>query len=599
MNLIKKYFQEYFSTFNYFYKFLKFRVFLILFMSIIIGLLDGLGLTMFLPLIQMTDGTSELSSNALGKLSFVLDFFKYLNIPLTLGYILSLLLLFFILKGVMNYINSMYKIVVRQYFIRTLRLRLLNAFNTYAYTSYVKADIGLIQNSFTGEVARVSSAYTSYFGMFQNGIMMLIYIALAFFSDWNFALLITIGALLTNFIFKFFYKKTKSESISLVDNNNEYQGLIIQFMSNFKYLKATGTIENYAKKLEKVIFKLENNSKKIGALDSLISSLREPILIFIVVVVLVIQVYVLEGSIASILISLLFFYRSLTSLMAIQTGYNTFLTSHGSLLNMKSFEKELIQNAESDGVEVLETFNDSIVLNRVSFAYGADHLILNAIDLKVLKNQTIAFIGESGSGKTTLVNILSGLLQHNSGTITIDGIDYKNLNKNSLQKKIGYISQESVVFNDTIFNNITLWDEKTPENLEKFNRVINKASLSEFLSNTTLKEETLLGANGINMSGGQRQRISIARELYKDIEILILDEATSALDSETEKQIQENLEQLTGSFTVIIIAHRLSTIKAADTIYLMEQGTIVDSGNFKSLLGTSSKFKRMVEIQEF
>src|SRR5690554_5091930 len=214
------------------------------------------------------------------------------------------------------------------------------------------------------------------------------------------------------------------------------------------------------------------------------------------------------------------------------------------------------------------------------------------------KNQSVAFVGESGSGKTTLVNLISGLLKPNKGQVKIDGTNLDELKKSSYQSRIGYIAQEPVIFNDTIFNNVTFWAEPTEENKTKFYEAITKASIAEFIGTLKNKENTLLGNNGINLSGGQKQRISIARELYKDIDILILDEATSALDSETEKEIQTNIDALKGNYTILIIAHRLSTIKNTDMVYLMDKGKIVGQGNFAQLAQNSERFRKMVELQE-
>ena len=174
----------------------------------------------------------------------------------------------------------------------------------------------------------------------------------------------------------------------------------------------------------------------------------------------------------------------------------------------------------------------------------------------------------------------------------------KNLNLNSYRSKIGYISQEPVVFNDTIYNNITFWAEPTPSNMKRFWKTVELASLKDFIGELPKGESTELGDNGILISGGQKQRISIARELYKSTEILILDEATSALDSETERVIQDNIDKLHGQYTIVIIAHRLSTIKNADVIYLLEKGKVVAFGDFDEMLQRSDRFKRMVTLQE-
>jgi subfamily B ATP-binding cassette protein MsbA len=190
------------------------------------------------------------------------------------------------------------------------------------------------------------------------------------------------------------------------------------------------------------------------------------------------------------------------------------------------------------------------------------------------------------------------LLKPVSGHVKVDEISLDVINLDSYQKRIGYIAQEPVVFSDTIFNNITFWDSPNEENIKRFQKAIEQASIKKFIEELPEKENTLLGNNGINLSGGQKQRISIARELYKEIDILILDEATSALDSETEREIQENIDKLKGNYTIVIIAHRLSTIKSADVICLMDQGRLSDQGNFDELIIKSDKFKRMVELQE-
>jgi subfamily B ATP-binding cassette protein MsbA len=163
---------------------------------------------------------------------------------------------------------------------------------------------------------------------------------------------------------------------------------------------------------------------------------------------------------------------------------------------------------------------------------------------------------------------------------------------------VGYITQESVIFDDTLYNNVTFWAPKTPENVEKFWNAIKLASLAEFLKFHKNDENLPLGNNGILISGGQKQRISIARELYKNPELLIMDEATSALDSETEMIIKDNIDSLRGKFTMVIIAHRLSTIKDVDIIYLLDQGKIMSSGNYQELYEKSERFRKMVIMQD-
>src|SRR5690606_4182417 len=228
-----------------------------------------------------------------------------------------------------------------------------------------------------------------------------------------------------------------------------------------------------------------------------------------------------------------------------------------------------------------------ILLENISLSFGKNRILKN-INISLKKNTTIALTGVSGSGKSTLINLITGLLKPDEGKVVIDDINLNEYDMESYRNNIGFISQESVVFNDTIFNNISFWAEPTTENIKRFWEVAEMASLSEFIEAQEKKENAPLGDNGILISGGQRQRISIARELFKDPEILFLDEATSSLDSETERVIQENIEKLHGKYTMIIIAHRLSTIKHVDEIFLLEKGKVIHSGRFEDLIERSS-----------
>lgn len=195
------------------------------------------------------------------------------------------------------------------------------------------------------------------------------------------------------------------------------------------------------------------------------------------------------------------------------------------------------------------------------------------------------------------MNILAGLLGVEKGDYFINGVDSKEMDLKSLQNKLGYITQDSAIFNDTIYNNVTFWAEKNEASLNKFLKVIKKASLSNYLESLPQKENEVLGNNGINLSGGQKQRICIARELYKEVEILILDEATSALDSETERAIQKNIDNLKGEYTILVIAHRIATIKNADRIVVMKDSKISDINSYENLISDSPYFRKLVELQ--
>lgn len=592
----ERFLARYFKSFTYFYTRLGYRIFIAMFLNICVGVLDGFGLAMFLPLLQMV-GDNSVDKGGLGNLNFLWDGMESLGWSPTLSGVLMMMTFFFILKGLAQYIKGIYGVFLKQFFIKTMRINLSNALAKMSYKSFVVTDAGRIQNTITGEVMRMSKAYLGYFGAFQQTVMVMVYMIFAVLIDAKFAILICIGGGLTNFIYNRIYKLTKISSRKLTKGLNFYQGLILQFVHNFKYLKATGYLKEYNNKLKKSIEKIEKHNKKIGKLGSLVTAIREPVLIIVVSVVILIQVNFLDGSIGTILLSLLFFYRALSALIQLQTYYNEFLAVSGSMNNMTAFEQELEKSIEPEGNLMIERFEHKIMLKNIGFGY-LEELIIKNINLEIKKNETVAIVGESGSGKTTLVNIITALMPVREGRVLIDGVDSMHLNRGSFQRRIGYITQDPVIFTDTVFNNISFWSEPTPENLKRFWRAIQQASIDDFISELPKREHTILGNNGINLSGGQKQRISIARELFKDVDILVLDEATSALDSETEEAIQKSMEDLKGKYTIILVSHRLSTIRNADRIIVMNNGEIVNEGSFSELVLNSSKFKKMVELQD-
>jgi len=581
----------------YFYSHLKHKIFIVFGFSFLVGILDSFGLTMFLPLLQMVNDTSKVNPDNLGNLRFILDGILFLGFDLNLISILLIMASFFLIKGVIYYISGLYRVTVQENFITQLRTNNLKGLNLLSYKYFVNSDVGRIQNTLTGEVDRVARAIDFYLRSIQNGIMILIYMVFAFLVDAQFAILVTLGGSIANFLYKYLYNQTKKSSRRLTADVNVFQGLIIQNVANYKYLKATNSLEKYSLKLFEYIKRIEISNKALAKLNVFQLAIREPILIVLVVSIIYIQTNILGSSLGPILISLLFFYRALNYLMQMQMDWNRFLEATGSVENMTVFEEEMKQNKEYSGVMKIVDSISTMELSEVSFNYNSI-TVLEDINLKINKNETLGFVGESGSGKTTLVNILAGLLNVEKGEYFINGLNSKEIDLKSLQNKIGYITQDSVIFNDSIFNNVTFWAEKNEANLNKFLKVIKKASLSDYLEGLPQQEDEILGNNGINLSGGQKQRISIARELYKDVEILILDEATSALDSESERAIQKNIDNLKGEYTILVIAHRIATIKNADKIVVMRSGKITKTGTFLELIMKSSYFKKIVKMQE-
>ncbi|RZK19627.1 MAG: ABC transporter ATP-binding protein, partial [Flavobacterium sp.] len=543
--LLRQRFKKYFSNFSFFYSRLGNRLFVMIFMTLIVSIFDGMGLTMFLPLFQVAaENTPGSGSSKAG------DLMALFGLSISVMNILLIMVLFYILKGVVQYVKIKYDTDTGRYFMLTTRKRLVAALSRVTYRYFSTANVGRIQNILTGELATIYTTFSHYISIIQHSIMIAVYMCFAVWMNAKFALLISVGGFLFNFLFSKIYRVTKQSSRLRVSAANRYQGLIIQLVQNFKYLKATGLLRAYTKKVDLTIEDIERENRRMGYMNAYAGALREPILIIIVAGVILLEVYVFGGALATIIVSLLFFYRALSSVTLLQLAYNNFNAQLGTLENVKWFEEELnIHKEPLHGTASINIIEKGINLVDIEFYYG-EKKVIDRINLTIPTKQTMAFVGESGSGKTTLINIIAGLLPINGGQYTIDGKSIAEIDLYQLQNKIGYISQEPVVFNDSIYNNVTFWADNTPETYSRFETAMRRAELFDYVQGLSEKENTLLGNNGVNLSGGQKQRISIARELFKDVEILIFDEATSALDSETEKAIQENIDALKGKLTI-------------------------------------------------
>lgn len=595
---MKNFLKSRFEALYFFYQYLGFTLFLMLLFSLLMVLLDSLGLAMFVPLLQVADNSGlNVSTGDENKLIlYVRDFFEFIHLPVTIGNMLILIVALFVLKAVFFYFASVYLAVNQNIFSKNIRHKMILAFQQLSYKEYLKIDVGRLQNSLLGEAWQVVYACNQYLETIKNSMFVVIYLGFAFFLDWKFSILVTVGGLLSNFIYKYFYKKTEDLSRSITQNNHRYSGELIEVFNNYKYIKGTGRSKMFFRRLLGELDSLISNQIEVSKLASRLAALREPITIIIICAVIGIHVIVFKASLGAIMVILLFFYRVMQKIVDIQSNWNNYLMHVGSIENLKEFQAILDKNQEVEyfGSELQNV--DSIKVRDLSLKFD-EQVVLNNINLDIKKNETIALVGESGSGKTSLVNVISTLLAPTEGQLLINDKPFDTLNSLSYKTKIGYITQEATIFNATIFENITFWEDKNEQSLKKFNEVLRMCGLVNFVNELPMKEDSSLGNNGINISGGQKQRISIARELYRDIEILIMDEATSALDSETEHIIKESIESLKGKLTIIAIAHRLSTIRNSDTIYLLEKGQVIASGDFDGLRENSPYFNKLTQLQ--
>ena len=270
--------------------------------------------------------------------------------------------------------------------------------------------------------------------------------------------------------------------------------------------------------------------------------------------------------------------------------YQRAMASFNRIFSLKNESSEI-----GNGDIEFKKLQNKIELKDVSFSYVDNFNVLNNVDLTIDAGQTTAIVGSTGSGKSTLIKLLLRLYEINNGSISYDSISLKDIELSSLREKIGLVSQDVFLFEGTVIENIA-YGELEASKSEVWNAA-QKSEADEFINNLPQKENTIVGERGQKLSGGQRQRISIARAILKNPEILILDEATSSVDNETEAAIQRSLDILKKDRTVIVIAHRLSTVRNADIIYVLENGSVVESGNHESLLDMEGVYSKLWSVQ--
>jgi subfamily B ATP-binding cassette protein MsbA len=250
---------------------------------------------------------------------------------------------------------------------------------------------------------------------------------------------------------------------------------------------------------------------------------------------------------------------------------------------------------ENENAKMLPRHRDSIEFKQIYFAYSQGEPVLRDISFKVKAGEMVAFVGPTGSGKSTLLDLIPRFYDVTSGSLSIDGVDIRDVTLESLREQIGFVNQDTILFHDTIAYNIRYGNrEKSPEEMFAAAR---SAHAHDFILAQPKGYDTIVGDQGVLLSGGQKQRIAIARAILVNPTILILDEAASALDSESERLVQEAIERLKGGLTILVVAHRLSTIMKADRIHVLEEGRIVESGSRDGLLAKNGRFRQLYDLQ--
>ena len=578
-----------------FYRYARWRFPTLLAMTTITGILNIISIAMLLPIINLS-----FNQNPEDKVSeIILSALNAIGVSATISSLLITLVVIYIIRGfaVMSQLYFSGHIITTVK--RNLRKKITNLLNLMTYKYYSEQSSGTFTNVINQEVNRFSSSMRAFCRLSISIIHALLYIPAALIINPLVTLIFFMIGAISFILLRNVSNNTAKLSINVSRLNNKIFRLLIQTIQSFTYLKATDSFSNANKMLSSEIDDLADNELKIIFNTSLIESLKEPIAVFALAIFIYYQVVIIDGNVANIMILSLLLYRLLILFLNIPGDHQKFNRTVGGVLSVEKTIEELSFNKEKNGNQNEDNILKEIKFENVFFSYDEKE-ILNNINIKITPYETIGIVGDSGAGKTTLFYLLTGLLKPTKGKIVLGNTDYSSLKLSDLRRLVGYVTQEPFMFDDTVANNVCLWGGEDPKNLtdEAIWNAINAARCEDFINDMNDGLKTILGEKGIKVSGGQRQRIAIARELYKNPQLLIFDEATSALDSDTENYIKDEISNMKGKKTMLIIAHRLSTIMDCDRVYVLSNGAILETGTVKELYkNKDSKFFSMCQKQ--
>jgi ATP-binding cassette, subfamily B, bacterial MsbA len=507
------------------------------------------------------------------------------------------IILMVIVKGVFDYFQTYFMASVGQRVVTDIRRLVFDRVQRQPLSFFDKNPTGVIISRITSDINLVQGAVSDAFTAILKELVTFVgLVGYAFYTDWRLAAVSFVVIPSVVYPISTFGKRLRKNSV-------QNQKAMARFTT---FLHETITAQRIVKAFAMEKYELERFSQENESLFRVvmrrykIKALSSPIVEVIAVVALgliiwyggskVISGALTQGEFLSFMTALALLYNPIRSLNKENHNVQQGL---GAAQRVFEYIDTVPEISEKPDAKELRDVQGIIDFDGVTFKYE-DKVVLKDLTLRIHRNETVAIVGESGGGKTTLVNLIPRFYDVAQGAIRIDGIDVRDVTLDSLRRNVALVTQDVILFNDTVVSNII---HGSPMDIAHVEAAIESAYASDFVAKLPKKLETVVGEKGTRLSGGQKQRVAIARALYKNAPILILDEATSALDTASEVEVQKALDNLMKGRTTIVIAHRLSTIVNADRIVVLHNGSIVQQGTHQELLEHDGPYRKLYELQ--
>lgn len=603
---------------EYFKKILRFAKpyrnygYLNIFFNILYALFSALSFAALIPMLDVlfTPEKKVLKEPVYTGLGGLKDYLQdYINFRVTaysgddemrgLVLVIGLVLILFLLKNFFNYLAMYFITFLRNGVLRDIRDRMYKKIVDLPISYYSEKRKGDVIARITSDVLEIQHSFLSILELIVREPLTIVFTILIMFGiSTKLTLFVFIFIPIAGMIISRIGKSLKKQSDNVQREQGEFLSIVEETLGGLKVIKAFNSESRFYKTFTDSTKRFFHFSNILLNRQNLASPTGEFLGILVIGVLLwfggkmVLIDKTLDAS--SFIAYMGLAYNILTPAKAISKaafGVKKGNSAAERVLEILETENPIIDKPTAQNKE---TFEESIVVNNISFKYE-DEYVLKNFNLKVSKGQTVALVGQSGSGKSTIANLVTRFYDVHEGNIEIDSVDIKDITKKSLRNLMGLVTQDSILFNDSVKNNIGLGKENATE--EEIIEAAKIANAHDFIMELPDGYNTNIGDSGNKLSGGQKQRLSIARAVLKNPPIMILDEATSALDTESERLVQDALEKMMRNRTSIVIAHRLSTIQNADTIVVLQKGEIAEQGSHDALMAANGIYKRLVTMQ--